>query len=69
MGRCDDALTSFQKALELRPGVPDTHHSIGLTHLKLGNAVAALEQCELLRVLDSSKERDLREQITQSKLS
>jgi len=32
---------------------------------KAGNTAAAFEQCELLHELDSSKERDLRDQIAQ----
>jgi lipoprotein NlpI len=65
MARYDDAISSFEKALQLRPDISDTHHSLGLAHLKAGNTAAAFEQCELLHELDSSKERNLRDQIAQ----
>jgi tetratricopeptide (TPR) repeat protein len=65
MARYPDAIERFERALQLRPEIPDTHHSLGLAYLKSGNTAAALLQCELLRTLDSSKENDLRQQIAQ----
>ncbi len=63
MGRYEEAVDANEKALQLRPDLPDAHHALGLAHLKLGNKAAALAQCRLLAPLDSDKARELRDEI------
>jgi tetratricopeptide (TPR) repeat protein len=62
-GRFEEAAASLQRVFELGRGIPDAHVLLGLTFLKLGRESAALEQCEFLKRLDTSKERELRDAI------
>ena len=65
MEQYSDAIKRYERALQLQPDIPDTHHALGLAHLKSENMADALKHCDLLHELDIDKENDLRKQIAQ----
>jgi tetratricopeptide (TPR) repeat protein len=69
IGQFEKAATSFEQVFQLGTGIPNTHYLLGLAYLKLGNFSAALDQCQLLRSLDSNKEQDLRAALSTAQLS
>jgi tetratricopeptide (TPR) repeat protein len=62
-GQFEKAIASLEKVFQLGPGIPDTHYLLGLAQFRLGNKSAALEQCEALERVDSSKAHELREML------
>jgi tetratricopeptide (TPR) repeat protein len=63
MARYADSIQCFEQALQRKPDSPETHYSLGLAHLKIGNTMETLQQCDLLHTLDISRENDFRQQI------
>ena len=45
MGRNDEAIQQFRKALELNPGNANSHNALGAAYIRAGSYNGAIEQC------------------------
>jgi tetratricopeptide (TPR) repeat protein len=52
MGRYEEAIDSYKRALLLKPLMPEGHLNLGMTYLKLGDKGSAIEEYKILKEVD-----------------
>jgi len=55
LGRSQGAITSYRKAVELRPSYAQAHLSLGLAYAAAGNKKAARDEYNTLKALDAAR--------------
>jgi tetratricopeptide (TPR) repeat protein len=52
MGRYEEAIDSYKRALRMKPLMPEAHLNLGMTYLKLGDKGSAIEEYKILKDLE-----------------
>jgi len=52
MGRYDEAVESYKRAIQIKPGLAEAHLNLGMTYLRIGDRGSALEEYKILKGLD-----------------
>jgi 4-amino-4-deoxy-L-arabinose transferase-like glycosyltransferase len=60
MGKYEDAIPQFEKALKLSPGFVDAHYYLGVAYFKTGNRLAAFEEFKTVMQTDTTGSRQVK---------
>jgi tetratricopeptide (TPR) repeat protein len=63
LGRYQEAIEAFKKAISLKPDDANAHFGLGLSYLSIGNRGSALDEYKILKSLDEKMADELFDRI------
>jgi len=59
LGRYQDAIESYKQAIKIKPDYAEAHNNLGNAYLMTGDKGSALEECKILKTLDTKQANEL----------
>jgi Flp pilus assembly protein TadD len=59
LGRYQDAIEAYKQAIKIEPYYADAHNNLGNAYLMTGDKGSALEECKILKTLDTEQANEL----------